>query len=122
MKILYKIIAFFVSLVAIMLVLPSLLLLLPADAGMGMMFILFLVICPVYSVFVGALAATDLKKLFWMPVVEAALFPALFAIVVKGWVPELYAYSVVYLVVAYLVIAIAFIVKMIINWEKRNLK
>ena len=44
MKILYKIIAFFVSLVAIMLVLPSLLLLLPADAGMGMMFILFLVI------------------------------------------------------------------------------
>ena len=122
MKILYKIIAFFVSLVAIMLVLPSLLLLLPADAGMGMMFILFLVICPVYSVFVGALAATDLKKLFWMPVVEAVLFPALFAIAVKGWVPELYVYSVVYLVVAYLVIAIAFIVKMIINWEKRNLK
>lgn len=122
MKVLYKIIVFFVSLVAMMLILPSLLLLLPADAGMGMMFILFLVICPVYSVFVGALTATDIKKLFWMPIVEAALFPAFFAIVVKGWVLELYVYSVVYLVVAYLVIAIAFIVKMIMNWEKRNLK
>ena len=119
MKLLYKIIAFFVSLIAIMLVLPSLLLLLPPDVGMGMIFILFLVICPVYSIFVGMLTATDLKKLFWMPFVEAALFPVLFAIVVKGWVAELYIYSIVYLVTAYLVVVIAFIVKMIMNWENK---
>ena len=119
MKLLYKIIAFFVSLIAIMLVLPSLLLMLPADMGMGMMFILFLAICPAYSAFVGAITATDIKKLFWMPFVEAALFPALFAIVVKGFVPELYIYSIVYLVTAYLVVAIAFVMKMIMNWEKK---
>lgn len=119
MKLLYKIIAFFVSLVAIMFVLPTLFVHLPADAGMGMMFILFLVICPIYSVFVGVLTATDLKKLFWMPFVEAVIFPVLFAAVVKGWVPELYIYSIVYFVAAYLVVAIAFIVKMIMNWEKK---
>ena len=119
MKLLYKIIAFFVSLIAIMLVLPSLLLMLPADMGMGMMFILFLAICPAYSVFVGVITVTDIKKLFWMPFVEAALFPALFAIVVKGFVPELYIYSIVYFVTAYLVVAIAFVMKMIMNWEKK---
>ena len=119
MKLLYKIIAFFVSLVAMMFVLPYLCTLMPADVGMTVIFVSHFAIFPIYSIFVGALVATDLKKLFWMPIFEAAIFPVLFSFAMLTWIPELYVYSVVYLIAAYLVVGIVYVVRMIRKWEQR---
>ncbi len=121
MKLLYKIIVFVVSTVTIMLVLPYLFTLLPADSGMAMSLILLFAIFPVYSGFVGFFSSTDIKRLFWMPIAEAASFPLLFSLAMGGWIPEMYIYSVLYLIAAYLVVGIVFGVRMIRKWEQRVL-
>ena len=117
MKLLYKIIAFFVLLVVMTLVLPYMLSLLPSQSGMTAMIILLFVVYPICSFCTGALAATDIKRLFWMPAAEVTIFPALFSLAMRTWIPELYVYSIVYIVAAYLVVGIIFSVRMIKKWE-----
>lgn len=119
MKLLYKIIAFFVSLVAMMLVLPYLFTLFSAMTAMGMIFILLFVVFPIFSIAIGLLAATDIKKLFWMPIVEAAIFPVLFSIAMGSWAFETYAYSLIYILAAGLSAAIALFVKALRKWEEK---
>lgn len=122
MKILHKIIVFFVLLITVMLVIPSLFTLAPPDLGMAAFMIFFFFICPIFSVFVGYITASNLKRLFWMPIVEAISFPLLFSIVVGGFVPELYVYSVIYLLVACLMVGVRLAMRAIKNWEARNTK
>lgn len=118
MKLFYKIIVFFVSLVAMAFVLPYLLALLPSTSGMTAMLILLFVVYPICSLGVGALAATDIKRLFWLPVAEAAIFPALFSLAMVTWIPELFVYSIVYIIAAYLVVGIIFSIRLIKKWER----
>ena len=117
MKLLYKIIAFFVLLVVMTLVLPYMLSLLPSQSGMTAMLILLFAVYPIFSFGVGAFAATDIKRLFWMPVAEVAIFPGLFSLAMGTWIPELYVYSIVYIIAAYLVVGIIFSIRLIKKWE-----
>ena len=44
------------------------------DAGMAACFLLFLAVNPLYSVIIGAFAGKDLRYLWSLPVISAALF------------------------------------------------
>ena len=121
MKIAYKIILFFASLFIFMLLAPFFAVRLPADYGMGVSMIFFFCVYPLYSLFLGVLSASDIKRLFWIPLAEAALFPLLFSLAVKGMVWELYVYSGIYAVLGYLSALTVIIIKRIKIGRQRNI-
>ena len=45
-----------------------------ADAGMAVCFLLFFAVNPLYSVLIGAFAGKDIRPLWSLPVISAALF------------------------------------------------
>ena len=60
---------------AIMLALPWLAVtLVKGDAGMAVCFLLFFALNPLYSVILGVFAGKDMKHLWSLPIVSAALF------------------------------------------------
>ncbi len=64
-----------VSSVAVMLALPWLAVtFVKGDAGMAACFLLFFAVNPVYSVIIGAYAGKDIRHLWSLPVISAALF------------------------------------------------
>ena len=64
-----------VSSVAVMLALPWLAVtFVKGDAGMAACFLLFFAVNPVYSVIIGAYAGKDIRHLWNLPVISAALF------------------------------------------------
>ena len=117
MKLLYKIFLFGMLLVLLSLVLPALFFLLPTWTSLAMIVILFFLIVPVFSAFVGALVATDIKRLFWMPLAQLAIFPLLFFIASRQFMWEMYIYSLIYLFISLISFAIAYAIKMLKKWE-----
>ena len=98
MKIGIKIIIAAAVLLLAMLVLPLVFIKLFASVvGVGLWFICFFAINPIVIIFLGALAGTSLNKLWWIPIVAAALFPVLFGIAIADLVLDLFFYSVIYL-------------------------
>ena len=65
--------------------------------AMGYMMLFFLALYPVLAVGLGMLAGTDPKKLWWLPVASALLFPPFFWMSIDGVVWALYIYSAIYL-------------------------
>lgn len=97
MKSIIKIIVFFVSLLTFMLIFPAAVIIFsPDDFGMGLFLLLFFIVYPLISALLGGLAGSDIRRLWWMPIVLAAIFPLLFSIVVLQFVWDLYLYSVIY--------------------------
>ena len=64
----------------------------------GLWFFAFFLVYPLLSVALGILAGTELGKLWWIPLLTAAAFPLLFGVAVGEFIPDLYVYSAIYLV------------------------
>ena len=91
------------TLLVSMLILPVLVIqFAPADAGMALCFILFFALDPVVVIGLGILSGTELKMLWWIPLVAALAFPLLFAVAIGELVFELFLYSALYLCVGLL--------------------
>lgn len=119
MKLLYKIILFVVLLILLSLVLPALFFLASTWTSIALIVVLFFLLLPAFSAFVGGIAATDPKRLFWMPIAQVALFPLLFSLAAKQFLWELYLYSLVYILIAALAFAIVFAIKKLRGWEEK---
>lgn len=116
MKIKYKIISSIAVLLLVMLVFPLLVInFAEARDALGWVIILFLGVNPITSIILGILAGTDIRKLWWIPLVVAIAFPLLYWLVLKTVILELFVYSGMYLVVG---IIVMFITKLI----KKNVK
>lgn len=87
--------------------------LLPPMLVMSVFVVLFFAVNPVAMGVLGILAGTDRKKLWWLPVSAAALFPLLHALAIwSAPVWSLYYYSIIYVMLGYLSIAAtAFLIK-----------
>lgn len=120
MKLLHKIVILFVSVVTLMLVAPFFATFAPANFAMVAFMIFFFFVYPIYNLFIGYLMSNDPKRLFWMPIFEGAVFPLLFAIAIGNFAPELYVYSLIYLLVAYISLGVFLIIRVIKNWEERS--
>lgn len=122
MKLIIKITAFALSVLGFMLVLPlAVIKLSPAHFVTGFIMLLFFAVYPVMSAVLGALAGSDIKKLWWMPVAVALLFPLLFSLAVSEMVWELYIYSVIYLLAGLFFMAVsALVVKFIVTIGKQR--
>lgn len=88
----------FVTLLIVMLILPLVSVrLVSSDAGMALLIILFLILNPATVIVLSIMAGTDIKKLWWTPLLSAVVFPAFCAIVFEEMVVELLVYSGLYL-------------------------
>lgn len=103
MKISTKIIITAITLILFMMVLPLLAIkLFPDWTGIGLWFISFLTVNPILVVCLSIMAGTEFRKLWWIPLAVAVLFPLLFGIAISDFVWDLYAYSAIYLPVGVL--------------------
>ena len=97
-----------------MLVLPVILLkFCVPEAAMSASMLLFFVLNPLNSLLIGLMSGTDIKRLFWLPILNAALFPLLFAIAIGEIVFDLYIYSAIYLAVGAVAMGAAHLVRML---------
>ena len=97
---------------AIMLALPWLAVtLVKGDAGMVVCFLLFFALNPLYSVILGVFAGKDMKHLWSLPIVSAALF------LIGTWIffdmgeMAFVLYAVVYLVLGIVTMLISMIIR-----------
>ena len=67
--------------------------------GMGLMFISFFAINPILAIFLGAIAGTNVKKLWWIIPVFVLGFPLFIWIIFKSIIWELLIYSLGYLII-----------------------
>ena len=65
--------------------------------ALGYLILFFLILYPALAIFLGILAGPDIKKLWWLPVGSAVLFPPLFWLAIADVVAELYLYATIYL-------------------------
>ena len=66
-------------------------------AGTGLWFLAFFSVNPLMVIFLSILAGTELRRLWWIPLALAAIFPLLFGLAIGEWVWDLYVYSALYL-------------------------
>jgi len=66
-------------------------------SGMGISFLLFFAADPLICACIGVIAGTDPKHLWWLPIVAALLMPSCFWLCVSEIIPELFVYSIGYL-------------------------
>ena len=87
-----------ITLLIVMFILPLVSVrLVSSDVGMALLIVLFLILNPATVIVLSIMAGTDIKKLWWTPVLTAVVFPVFCAIVFKETVVELLVYSGLYL-------------------------
>lgn len=92
-----------VTMLVVMLILPLIAVrIVSSDAGMALCFILFFAVNPLMVISLSVMAGTELRKLWWVPLLAAVLFPVFFSIIVTELVKDLFVYSVLYLAVGLL--------------------
>jgi len=92
-----------VTMLIVMFILPLIAVrIVSSDAGMTLCFILFFAVNPLMVIVLSVMAGTELKKLWWIPLLAAVLFPVFFGIVVRELVKGLFIYSALYLAVGLL--------------------
>ena len=85
------------TIIGVMLVLPTVAWNLHIDdCGMGLSILLFFLVNPLTVLALGILAGTDLRHLWWIPIVASAVFPPLFWVAILDVVFDLYFYSALY--------------------------
>lgn len=66
--------------------------------GMGLLLILFFVGNPLELIFLGVIAGTNVKQLWWIPILALLVFPLLFGLAIWDYeIATLYLYSIMYL-------------------------
>ena len=92
-----------VTMLIVMFILPLIAVrIVSSDAGMALCFILFFAVNPLMVIALSVMAGTELRKLWWIPLLAAVLFPVFFGIVVKELLIDLFIYSALYLAVGLL--------------------
>lgn len=92
-----------VTMLVVMFILPLIAVhIVSSDAGMALCFILFFAVNPLMVIALSIMAGTELRKLWWIPLLAAVLFPVFFGIVVKELLIDLFIYSALYLAVGLL--------------------
>lgn len=87
-----------ITLLIVMLILPLVSVrIVSSDVGMALLIVLLLILNPATVIVLSIMAGTDIKKLWWTPVLSAVVFPVFCAIVFKETVVELLVYSGLYL-------------------------
>lgn len=66
-------------------------------ATTGLWFFAFFTVNPLLVICLSIMAGAELRKLWWIPLVIAALFPLLFSAAIGELVWDLYVYSAIYL-------------------------
>ena len=98
MKPTVKIIISAAAMILFMTVLPSIFIIFGEDSGaMGFFMLDFFIFNPILAIALGFMAGTVFKRLWWIPIALAVLFPPLFAIAIRDFTLDLYFYSVIYL-------------------------
>jgi len=94
-----KILIYIITILLILLVIPFIAIntIKPND-GLGFLLLMFFIINPITSIFIGILSENDIKKFWWMPIAFSTFFPLLYVITLKELVMDLYLYSIGYLV------------------------
>ena len=119
MKLKTKIIITVAVLLLFMMILPmTALKLFPDESGFGLWFISFFAVNPLIVAGLGVLAGTDARRLWWSPFLSAAIFPLLFGVAISDFVPDLYFYSVIYLIIGYFFMLVTYFIKKIILKSK----
>ena len=112
MKAIKKIIIAASAIITFMLLLPVAVdLLADSLSTMGYWLLSFFAINPAVAIALGIMAGSDVRALWWLPLVAPAVFPLLFAVAIGELVADLYIYSAIYLLLGYaaeLVAAILF--------------
>ena len=87
-----------ISLIFFMLVLPRFAVeFLEGMATTGLWMLSFFVVYPLLVVVIGIMAGTDIRRLWWLPLLSAISFPLLFSVAICDMVWDLYVYSAIYL-------------------------
>lgn len=95
------------SMVLTMLILPLLIVAFaPAEAAMALCFLLFFAVFPAQTLCFGLVAGTDMRKLWWLPVVGSLGFPFLVSLAFREMIWDLFVYSGIYLSVSLLAMAV----------------
>lgn len=68
---------------------------------LGYVVLFFFILYPALFIFLGILAGTNPKLLWWLPVGACVLMPPLFWLASGDMTPELYAYAPLYLALAF---------------------
>ena len=98
LKLSLKILASLLNILVCMLILPILLIrFCEPGTGMSVSMLLFFAVNPMNMIFIGLMAGTDIKKLFWIPILASFVFPLFFGVAIGDLVFELYIYSAIYL-------------------------
>ena len=94
-----------------MLVLPMVCIrVLKGDSGMGFAFLQFFVINPLICILLSIISGTDVKHFWFIPFFVAAVFPFMFSLAVTEMVWDLFFYSVIYLIIGYIVMFITYLI------------
>ena len=98
-----KIAVSLIILITVMLILPLLVVNAASpDLGMSLTLLLFFIINPITLVLLGVIAGSNVRILWWIPVLCAAVFPPFFAVAIQELVAELWIYSGLYLCIGIL--------------------
>ncbi len=125
MKTVNKIIASCSCIVFFMLLLPLIVIKFSnAYFDMGVAVLLFFAVYPIMSMALGMVAGTDIRRMWWIPLAEAAVFPFFFAVAIGEVVWDLYVYSALYIMWGGFFMGVTVFVKRTIKkiTEKRNEK
>lgn len=102
MKLSIKILVFFIVALAFLLVIPIMSVRLAEGYEIfGLSVMHFFIVMPLLSIGSGILAGTDARRLWWMPLTVALLFPPAFSLAIGEMVWELYVYSAIYIVLGF---------------------
>ena len=85
---------------------------------LGYFIIFFFILFPALAAFLGILAGTDLKRLWWLPVGSAVLCPPFLWIALKDVTLELYLYAAVYLGVSLAAAVPTALIRHALVWKK----
>ena len=85
--------------VLVMVVLPWVIFSIAKAEAMGLMFVLFFGVCPLYSIIIGWQAGKEKKKNWFLAIFSAGLFFLGEGLIINEW---LYTFALVYLVIGVL--------------------
>lgn len=88
------------------------------NIGLGGMLSFFILLNPIIAFILGIIAGTDVKKLWWIPLFTAIIFPPLSWIIIKSVEFALYIYSAIYFAISMVTMLIILAIKSVINYLK----
>ena len=107
-----KIFLLFFSTVIFMLIIPFIMLsVLDQLDVLGFIFLALFVIYPIFSLVVGIVVGRNLKKLWYVPLINFVIFPMLYWIVLETIEFDFYLYSLGYLVVSCIAMFLTYYLK-----------